>query len=320
MITVIAILAAIGVGTLCIGGTFAASALVDWIKHWRRRRSYVGPAPRTSSKLIAERQAKLVALGPRPPWWRVLSRLRWHRRHAAIMAMDVSAAAEMFRSVYSSARVQELAEQFPPSFAMLKKAGPEVSDSVSEIGNGYRFRSHRSDRERNANQPGSGSFSTPGVGDGAENTSARPGHFVTRHKPVAFDTEDMGPPMPPPRERSHEDAMALAWDESMLDVREAFEREDAARASGVYGTTSERKAAIAPDTDLDQDIETARQVVAVIDRDGLHNLEEQLPDVDTNCALEDLARRVLAQNEAIGDLKRDLERALATYRQPMVTG
>jgi hypothetical protein len=56
---------------------------------------------RPSEKLIREREAKLDALGPRPPWWQPFARRRWRRRRDAILAMDCSQMTEMLREVYS---------------------------------------------------------------------------------------------------------------------------------------------------------------------------------------------------------------------------
>jgi hypothetical protein len=54
-----------------------------------------------SAKLLAEREAKLDALGPRPPWWQPFARRRWRKRRDAILAMDCSQMTEMLREVYS---------------------------------------------------------------------------------------------------------------------------------------------------------------------------------------------------------------------------
>lgn len=62
-------------------------------------------------QLVVERAQRLADLGPRPPWWRILARRRWHRRHTAIMAVSVSRATAMLRSVYSSDRIRDLAER-----------------------------------------------------------------------------------------------------------------------------------------------------------------------------------------------------------------
>lgn len=80
----------------------------------------IAPSPR----LVAERDARLAALGSYPPWWRVLARRRWHHERAAILAMDVSQYSEMLRSWYSDDRIQDLARS-TPSYAMLKRTEPQ---------------------------------------------------------------------------------------------------------------------------------------------------------------------------------------------------
>jgi hypothetical protein len=66
-----------------------------------------------SEKLLAEREAKLDALGRCPPWWRPFARRRWRRRLAVVLAMDVSKAAEMLhdllRVCYRTEHVAEAA-------------------------------------------------------------------------------------------------------------------------------------------------------------------------------------------------------------------
>jgi hypothetical protein len=62
-----------------------------------------------SPRLVAERDAKVLALGSCPAWWRPFARRRWRRRRAAIMAMDVSMWAEDLRRWYSIERVRDLA-------------------------------------------------------------------------------------------------------------------------------------------------------------------------------------------------------------------
>jgi hypothetical protein len=52
-----------------------------------------------SEKLLAEREAKLDALGRCPPWWRPFARRRWRRRLAVVLEMDVSQTAEMLRKL-----------------------------------------------------------------------------------------------------------------------------------------------------------------------------------------------------------------------------
>jgi hypothetical protein len=62
-----------------------------------------------SVRLVAERETRIADLGQSPPWWRPIARRRWSKRHAEIMAMDVSVYTEWCRSVYSDALLRELA-------------------------------------------------------------------------------------------------------------------------------------------------------------------------------------------------------------------
>lgn len=73
-----------------------------------------------SPKLVSERNARLDALGPRPPWWRPFTRRRWDRDHARISAVDVSEWAEMLRHWYGPESVKRLAAQ-PPMFGTMRK-------------------------------------------------------------------------------------------------------------------------------------------------------------------------------------------------------
>ena len=63
--------------------------------------------------LVAERQAKLDALGPRPAWWRLLARRRWKHERARICAMDVSKATAMFRRLYTPAAIEQALRPHP---------------------------------------------------------------------------------------------------------------------------------------------------------------------------------------------------------------
>lgn len=58
-----------------------------------------------------ERCERLAALGPAPAWWRVFAMRRWLRAYRAIMALDISAAAEMLRSLYPPDWVEEMANR-----------------------------------------------------------------------------------------------------------------------------------------------------------------------------------------------------------------
>lgn len=72
--------------------------------------------------LVRERDTRIAALGPRPPWWRWLSCRRWDRAHARLLAMDVSALAGLVRRHYSEQLVWGIAGRRLPSFATLGKS------------------------------------------------------------------------------------------------------------------------------------------------------------------------------------------------------
>lgn len=77
-------------------------------------------------KRAVERCERLSALG-RPPPQRHNRKLRkWLDAFAAIMALDISEAAEMLRSVYSRDVVLQTMERPNPMFAFLRKAPPNV--------------------------------------------------------------------------------------------------------------------------------------------------------------------------------------------------
>lgn len=73
-------------------------------------------------ELLAERQARVDALGPLPPWWRLFKRRAWRRERSRIMATDVSTSAYMLRRIYSAAAVDELAARQHPVFTLIGKA------------------------------------------------------------------------------------------------------------------------------------------------------------------------------------------------------
>jgi hypothetical protein len=80
----------------------------------------------TLSVRLAQRNDQLVALGPVPSWWRFRARAAWIRRYRAIMAMDLSATAEIYRAIYSTAAIEELQKSRVNYFA-LKVAAPSAS-------------------------------------------------------------------------------------------------------------------------------------------------------------------------------------------------
>jgi len=74
-------------------------------------------------QLVAEREAKLVALGPRPPWWRPFRRRRWTRARASILAMDVSKLTAIMRRLYGSyEEIHELVSREHVTFTNIKRA------------------------------------------------------------------------------------------------------------------------------------------------------------------------------------------------------
>lgn len=73
-------------------------------------------------KSVAIREARLAALGPRPPWWRVFARRRWKRERDAILAMDVSELAAMLREIYTP-HIDGLMNRKHVAFAKLSKEG-----------------------------------------------------------------------------------------------------------------------------------------------------------------------------------------------------
>lgn len=68
-----------------------------------------------------ERCERLADLGPPPPWSRPWKLKRWLRAFRAIMALDISEAAEMLRSVYSPTAIEELAQRETPWMALARK-------------------------------------------------------------------------------------------------------------------------------------------------------------------------------------------------------
>ncbi len=71
--------------------------------------------------LVAERQARLNALGARPPWWKPFARRRFDRQHVAIMAMDCRWSSLILRRFYSSERTQQIVDRQLAIMAFLAK-------------------------------------------------------------------------------------------------------------------------------------------------------------------------------------------------------
>lgn len=62
-------------------------------------------------KRAVERCDRLAKLGPPPPQSRPWKLRRWLRAYRAIMALDISEAAEMLRDLYPTERIEELASR-----------------------------------------------------------------------------------------------------------------------------------------------------------------------------------------------------------------
>jgi hypothetical protein len=71
-----------------------------------------------STTRAVERCEQLAALGSPPAWWRVFALRRWLHAYRAIMALDISAQAEMLRSIYTADAVKDLAERVHPAAAL----------------------------------------------------------------------------------------------------------------------------------------------------------------------------------------------------------
>ena len=67
-----------------------------------------------------ERCERLAALGPPPPQSRPWTLRRWLRAYRAIMALDISEAAEMLREVYTDEKLRELATAPNPLLSVPK--------------------------------------------------------------------------------------------------------------------------------------------------------------------------------------------------------
>lgn len=68
-----------------------------------------------------ERCERLAKLGPAPAWWRVFALRRWLAAYRAIMALDISAHAEVLRSVYTDEKLRELATAPNPFIKITKQ-------------------------------------------------------------------------------------------------------------------------------------------------------------------------------------------------------
>lgn len=74
-----------------------------------------------STTRAVERCERLAKLGPAPAWWRVFALRRWLAAYRAIMALDISAHAEVLRSVYPDEQLRELATAPNPFIKITKQ-------------------------------------------------------------------------------------------------------------------------------------------------------------------------------------------------------
>ncbi|MGN6107246.1 MAG: hypothetical protein ACTHU0_19215 [Kofleriaceae bacterium] len=79
-------------------------------------------------RLRAERQARLVALGQRPSWWRPFRRRRWDRKHAQITATSLDETTLMLRRLYPTNLVESLVIQQSSALSFAKLVKHETDD------------------------------------------------------------------------------------------------------------------------------------------------------------------------------------------------
>lgn len=68
-----------------------------------------------------ERCEALAALGQPPPLTRPWKLRRWLRAYRAIMALDISEAAEMLREVYTPSDIERMAGAANPMYVLARK-------------------------------------------------------------------------------------------------------------------------------------------------------------------------------------------------------
>jgi hypothetical protein len=73
-----------------------------------------------STTRAVERCEQLARLGPAPAWWRVFALRRWLVAYRAIMALDISAQAEMLRSLYTPDVVKLAAQRPHPALRLVR--------------------------------------------------------------------------------------------------------------------------------------------------------------------------------------------------------
>jgi hypothetical protein len=75
-----------------------------------------------STTRAVERCERLATLGPPPAWWRVFALRRWLRGYDAIMALDISVAAQLLREAYPAEQLEALAMAENPWLRMVPRS------------------------------------------------------------------------------------------------------------------------------------------------------------------------------------------------------
>lgn len=75
-----------------------------------------------STTRAVERCQVLAALGPAPAWWRVSALRRWLRAYDAIMALDISVAAQLLREAYPAEQLVAQATAENPWLRMVPRS------------------------------------------------------------------------------------------------------------------------------------------------------------------------------------------------------
>lgn len=72
-------------------------------------------------RLVAERDAKILALGPCPPWYRPLKRRRWRIARTQLGFMSVSRMTAIAREMYPADSVLKMSMRPSPFLSLLRK-------------------------------------------------------------------------------------------------------------------------------------------------------------------------------------------------------
>lgn len=67
--------------------------------------------PKNRADYAERRQAKLIALGPKPPWWRPFARRRWRREWVRIVSASFDEYSALIGDIYNDDYIRRLAER-----------------------------------------------------------------------------------------------------------------------------------------------------------------------------------------------------------------